>query len=301
MKWFSPWRGRVPRSRSEVDYRPQVVGLEDRLPPGETLLGLALSAAWWDGPGEAMRNPVLSRPERHPALGSAGTLPAFADPPSNAGASTVAPPAFPEALPVSHDQAGLSVSTTAGSEPFSVAGLFLTPTARRAPNPSVAAGGALATVGSAPVVSPAGAGALANGFVAPGANPLKAPGPSQTPALAAEPASAAPAGTDLSSANRTQIQEKFGRLPLSFEANQGEAGAPVQFLAHGPGYSLYLTSNEATMVLSSGPGAEIKGQEFGAAGGLAQRPTCHPPSWACKCWAAGSGSRRSANSPSQAW
>jgi len=32
----------------------------------------------------------------------------------------------------------------------------------------------------------------------------------------------------------------YGQLPLSFEANQGQTDDQVQFLAHGPGYTLFL-------------------------------------------------------------
>src|SRR6266568_1543652 len=40
----------------------------------------------------------------------------------------------------------------------------------------------------------------------------------------------------------------YGHLPLSFEANQGQTDAQVQFLAHGQGYSLFLTAREAVFV-----------------------------------------------------
>ena len=38
-------------------------------------------------------------------------------------------------------------------------------------------------------------------------------------------------------------------LPLAFEANQGQTGAPVRFLSRGSGYSLYLTANGAVLQL----------------------------------------------------
>ena len=41
----------------------------------------------------------------------------------------------------------------------------------------------------------------------------------------------------------------YGRLPLSFEANQGQASKSVRFLARGQGYGLYLTSEEAVLTL----------------------------------------------------
>src|SRR5262249_45213870 len=37
----------------------------------------------------------------------------------------------------------------------------------------------------------------------------------------------------------------YGHLPLSFEANQGQTNDQVQFLAHGQGYTLFLTAHEA--------------------------------------------------------
>src|ERR671922_911203 len=37
----------------------------------------------------------------------------------------------------------------------------------------------------------------------------------------------------------------YGQLPLSFEANQGQTDGQVQFLAHGQGYTLFLTAREA--------------------------------------------------------
>ncbi|MGB8647710.1 MAG: hypothetical protein WCF84_20925, partial [Anaerolineae bacterium] len=47
----------------------------------------------------------------------------------------------------------------------------------------------------------------------------------------------------------TGLQETYGKLPLSFEANQGQMDAAVQFLSRGNGYSLYLTSSEAVLAL----------------------------------------------------
>jgi len=41
----------------------------------------------------------------------------------------------------------------------------------------------------------------------------------------------------------------YGKLPLSFEANQGQADVGVKFLARGRGYGLFLTSSEATLEL----------------------------------------------------
>jgi hypothetical protein len=44
-------------------------------------------------------------------------------------------------------------------------------------------------------------------------------------------------------------REGYGKVPLSFEANQGQSDSRVRFLSRGNGYSLFLTSNEAVVVL----------------------------------------------------
>jgi len=51
-------------------------------------------------------------------------------------------------------------------------------------------------------------------------------------------------------ANSSVIRQNYGQMPLSFEANVGQADSSVHFLAHGSGYDLYLTGTEAVMVLS---------------------------------------------------
>jgi len=43
--------------------------------------------------------------------------------------------------------------------------------------------------------------------------------------------------------------ESYGKLPLSFEANQGQAGPQVIFLARGRGYALFLTGDAAVLEL----------------------------------------------------
>ena len=50
---------------------------------------------------------------------------------------------------------------------------------------------------------------------------------------------------------KPQIVEAYGRLPLSFEENQGQMDTSVRFHAHGSGYSLSLTSREAVLNLLS--------------------------------------------------
>jgi hypothetical protein len=41
----------------------------------------------------------------------------------------------------------------------------------------------------------------------------------------------------------------FAKLPLSFEANQGQTDARVKFLSRGPGYTLFLTGDEVALEL----------------------------------------------------
>src|SRR5271170_6172880 len=52
-----------------------------------------------------------------------------------------------------------------------------------------------------------------------------------------------------SSTNKAALAENYGKLPLSFEANQGQADPQVRFLSRGQGYSLFLTDTEAVLSL----------------------------------------------------
>src|SRR5262245_29558518 len=67
------------------------------------------------------------------------------------------------------------------------------------------------------------------------------------PAGAAAPLG--PGRADAAAATRVRVRAAFGRLPLSFEPNAGQSDAAVQFLARGPGYTLFLTGAEAVLVL----------------------------------------------------
>ena len=48
---------------------------------------------------------------------------------------------------------------------------------------------------------------------------------------------------------RREVLTTYSRLPLIFEANQGQSDPRVKFLAHGRGYGLYLTDQEAVLAL----------------------------------------------------
>src|SRR5438552_3945750 len=45
------------------------------------------------------------------------------------------------------------------------------------------------------------------------------------------------------------VREAYGRLVLSFEANLGQTDARVNFLSRGRGYTLFLTSDDAVLML----------------------------------------------------
>ena len=55
------------------------------------------------------------------------------------------------------------------------------------------------------------------------------------------------------------LASDYGKLPLSFEANQGQTDAQVKFLSRGQGYSLFLTNQGAVLSLSKDRLKALKG------------------------------------------
>ena len=55
--------------------------------------------------------------------------------------------------------------------------------------------------------------------------------------------------SQLKATARLKLSSSYGKLPLAFEPNQGQTDSQVQFLSHGNGYTLFLTSEEAVLVL----------------------------------------------------
>ncbi len=51
------------------------------------------------------------------------------------------------------------------------------------------------------------------------------------------------------SESQVGLSKAYGKLPMHFEANQGQAADKVEFLSRGPGYSLFLTKDEAVLSL----------------------------------------------------
>src|SRR5208283_72380 len=64
-----------------------------------------------------------------------------------------------------------------------------------------------------------------------------------------------------SAGQHTRLAENYGKLPLSFAANQGQTDGRVKFLSRGRGYSLFLTGDEAVLTLGrASQNAKRKGQ-----------------------------------------
>lgn len=68
-------------------------------------------------------------------------------------------------------------------------------------------------------------------------------------AIAAGAGTAVPSSKRLSPTQQTRLIEGYGKLPLSFEPNQGQADPQVKFLSRGDGYNLSLSSSEAVLSL----------------------------------------------------
>lgn len=75
-------------------------------------------------------------------------------------------------------------------------------------------------------------------------------------------ASAATAGRQavLPARQSARAQALYDRVPLSFEPNAGQTDPAVKFLAHGPRYTLFLTSNSAVIAPSSCSSQKQPGQ-----------------------------------------
>ena len=75
------------------------------------------------------------------------------------------------------------------------------------------------------------------------------------PRATARPRTTAPANAKPTSSTPNEAQLKmtatknYGKLPLSFERNEGQSAEAVQFLSRGKGYTLFLTPSEAVFSL----------------------------------------------------
>src|SRR5262249_48066448 len=59
-----------------------------------------------------------------------------------------------------------------------------------------------------------------------------------------------------------RVEGTYGKLPLHFEANQGQADTRVRFLSRGYGYTVFFTATEAVLSV----GSKAKGKEQKAKG-----------------------------------
>jgi hypothetical protein len=76
------------------------------------------------------------------------------------------------------------------------------------------------------------------------------------PVSADVPSMATPAAA---AAAKLRAHQAYGKLPMSFEANEGQAPDGVKFVARGQGYSLALTATEATLALRKPQPAAARG------------------------------------------
>jgi beta-propeller repeat-containing protein/centrosomal CEP192-like protein len=53
----------------------------------------------------------------------------------------------------------------------------------------------------------------------------------------------------MSPVTSSRVSREYGHVPLAFEPNLGQSNGQAKFLAHGDGYSLFLTSGEAVLAL----------------------------------------------------
>lgn len=65
------------------------------------------------------------------------------------------------------------------------------------------------------------------------------------------PPTASPVPTRTDETKQKQLIQSYGKLPLSFEANQGQTDPQVKFITHGAGYGLFLTNTEAVFALKN--------------------------------------------------
>src|SRR5216683_916753 len=207
-------------------YRPRLESLEDRLPLGDALGWLLVCPAWGLMTAAVEHGNVqLDVATEDPPPAKKRELQMICNlqfPRTTTGFETT-----PSALPRSADRLPQAETSNA---PFGPSGVPLgrgeTVTLPSAGRESSAEVGVSAQAGQAEPVSTTLAGA--SGLYASNTNPKRQRGAAET----------------ASQRSTTNV----GSMPLRFEANQGQTDAAVQFLAHGPGYSLFLTPKEAVMV-----------------------------------------------------
>jgi hypothetical protein len=69
-----------------------------------------------------------------------------------------------------------------------------------------------------------------------------------------------------------QINESYGRLPMSFEPNRGQVDPRVRYLARGRGYQVFLTDAEVVLSLSRPQRAQRENIETALSNPQSQSP-----------------------------
>jgi hypothetical protein len=72
---------------------------------------------------------------------------------------------------------------------------------------------------------------------------------SMLPRVTAKPRATTPTASSSEADLKMTATENYGKLPLSFERNQGQSDAAVKFLSRGKGYTLFLTPTNAVFSL----------------------------------------------------
>ncbi|GAA0341645.1 SBBP repeat-containing protein [Actinoallomurus spadix] len=71
----------------------------------------------------------------------------------------------------------------------------------------------------------------------------------------------ATAGREVAAA-KGRVAEAYGRLPLAFEPNRGQAAAGIRYLAHGPGYGVFITADRTVVTLAPHAAAKAGGRAY---------------------------------------
>ncbi len=61
----------------------------------------------------------------------------------------------------------------------------------------------------------------------------------------------------------SRVEAAYGKLPISFEKNEGQSNPQVKYLAHGQGYTLFLAKGEAVLSLTGRAGGRVAGRHGG--------------------------------------
>jgi hypothetical protein len=259
--------------------------LEDRLQPGDMVLGYLLGGSLL-APGLAVLDPDLGAAKEDASV----TQPAKHRPAPYNGLADQDLHRMPAAGPIAlasflEDRSTARSVLSPASLPQGVVGDSATPHGGSADLLSLQLAAAVLH-SSTPLPNPVTAGSLGSFFASnTSANFSSSKAVGQAPVVVdsatngslaqqperiathAQPA-ASPAAAQPVPADPKQIQESYGRLPLAFEANQGQADARVQFLSHGSGYSLALAATEAVLSfqrLTVSRGGEVSEPQVSAA------------------------------------